>query len=407
MSSDTVVTGLGVVAPNGLGTDDFWKATLEGTCGIGEPQEYDASAYSARLAGRIRDFAPREHLPGRLMPQTDRVTRLALVAADWALADAEVTMAELDEFTCGVVTSNATGGFEFSHREMRKLWTKGPGHVSVYQCFAWFYAVNTGQISIRNNMRGPGGVLVAEQAGGLDAIGHARRVLRRGRARLMLTGGVESSFDPWGWVSHLASGTVSEARDRTEAYLPFDPRANGYVPGEGGAILTLEDAGAARGRTGRSPYGRITGYAATFDPPPASGRPGGLRRAIDAALADARLRPDQIDLVVADAAGTAALDAEEAAALRAVFGPRAVPVCAPKTMVGRLMAGAGPLDVVYGLLAMRDGVIPPAVHVDSVVDDYDIDLVLTEPRPCDIASVLVLARGAGGFNTALIAEAMP
>ncbi|MEV5981897.1 ketosynthase chain-length factor [Streptomyces sp. NPDC052114] len=404
MTVDTVVTGLGVVAPNGLGVDDFWKATLDGTSGIGEVADCDAAGYSARLAGRISGFSAREHLPARLLPQTDRVTRLALVAADWALSDADVTMTELDEFACGVVTSNATGGFEFSHREMQKLWTLGPDHVSVYQCFAWFYAVNTGQISIRHKMRGPGGVVVAEQAGGLDAIGHARRLIRRGRGELMLTGGVESSFDPWGWVSHQASGTVSKAANPTDAYLPFAPRANGYVPGEGGAILTLEDADAARRRTDRLPYGRITGYAATFDPPPGSDRPGGLRRAAESALADAGLLPEQIDLVVADAAGVPELDAEEAAVLRAVFGPRGVPVCAPKSMVGRLMAGGGPLDVVYALLALRDDVIPPAVHVDRAADAHDMDLVLGEPRPCELSSVLVLARGHGGFNSALVVQ---
>ncbi|BCK72921.1 actinorhodin polyketide putative beta-ketoacyl synthase 2 [Streptomyces libani subsp. rufus] len=404
MTVDVVVTGLGAVAPNGLGLDAFWKATLEGAQGIRKLEGFDAEGYSARLAGQISDFNARDHLPGRLLPQTDRVTRLALVAADAALADANVTMTELDEFTCGVVTSNATGGFEFSHREMQKLWMLGPERVSVYQCFAWFYAVNTGQISIRHGMRGPGGVIVAEQAGGLDAIGHARRTIRRGRSRLMLTGGVESSFDPWGWVSHLASGSVSEEPDSRHAYLPFDRRANGYVPGEGGAILTLEDTDAARERSSGRPYGRISGYSATFDPRPGSDRPGGLRRAVEGALADAGLRPEDIDLVVADAAGVPTLDAEEAEALRAVFGPRQIPVCAPKSMVGRLMSGGGPLDVVCALLAIRDNVIPPAVNVRDVVDDFALDLVLDEPRPCDISSVLVLARGVGGFNSAVVVQ---
>ncbi|MFF8617386.1 ketosynthase chain-length factor [Streptomyces sp. NPDC015350] len=407
MSTDVVITGVGVTAPTGLSAKEYWNATLAGTQGIAPLQEFDPSPYTARLAGRITGFEAKEHLPGRLLPQTDRVTRLALVAADRALEDAQVDIAELGTYECGVVTSNATGGFEFSHREMQRLWTQGPDRVSVYQCFAWFYAVNTGQISIRHKMRGPGGVVVAEQAGGLDAIGHARRTITRGRSRLMVTGGVESSFDPWGWVSHLASGTISTATDPATAYLPFDQQACGYVPGEGGALFVLEDAESARGRTDRRPYGKITGYAATFDPAPETQRPSGLRRAVDLALTDAGLQPDAIDLVVADAAGVADLDAQEADALRSVFGPYGVPVCAPKTMVGRLMAGGGPLDVVCALLALRDNVIPPTVNVTDVVDDYQIDLVRDKPRTCPLSRVLVLARGAGGFNSAVIIERTP
>ncbi|MFE6286295.1 ketosynthase chain-length factor [Streptomyces sp. NPDC057877] len=401
--TDVVVTGLGVTAPTGLTVEEYWTATLAGTPGIGPLTAYDATRYPARLAGLITGFDARDHLPGRLLPQTDRVTRLALVAAAQALDDARADIAGRGDHACGVITSNATGGFEFSHREMRRLWTLGPDHVSVYQCFAWFYAVNTGQISIRHGMRGPGGVLVTEQAGGLDAIGAARRAILGGRGRLMLTGGVESSFDPWGWVSHLASGTVSTRTDPTTAYLPFDRRAHGQVPGEGGALLVLEDAASAR----RHPYGRITGYAATFDPAPGTDRPPGLRRAIALALTDAGLDPDAVDLVVADAAGVPELDAQEADALCAVFGPYGVPVCAPKTMTGRLMAGAGPLDVVCALLALRDQVVPPTVHVTEPVDDHRLDLVRDRPRRCPLATALVVSRGAGGFNSALVVERTP
>ncbi|MEU3194063.1 ketosynthase chain-length factor [Streptomyces sp. NPDC006992] len=405
--TDVLITGLGVTAPTGLGPKEYWNTTLAGGQGIAPLKEFAPEPYTARLAGQITGFDAAAHLPGRLLPQTDRVTRLALVAAEQALEDAQADIGELGTYECGVVTSNATGGFEFSHREMRKLWSKGPQHVSVYQCFAWFYAVNTGQISIRHKMRGPGGVVVAEQAGGLDAIGLARRTINRGRGRLMLTGGVESSFDPWGWVSHLASGAVSTATDPATAYLPFDRRAGGYVPGEGGAVLVMEEADSARARSGRAPYGRITGYASTFDPAPGVPRPPGLQRAIELALADAGLPPDDVDLVVADAAGVPGLDAQEAAALRAVFGPFGVPVCAPKTMVGRLMAGGGPLDVVCALLALRDGVIPPAVNIGELAEDHRIDLVRDEPRFGPLSTALVLARGAGGFNSAVVVERPP
>jgi act minimal PKS chain-length factor (CLF/KS beta) len=354
--------------------------------------------------GLIPDFEAAEHLPGRLLPQTDRVTRLAVAASDWALADSGVDPAALPEYAMSVVTSNSTGGFEFTHREARKLWTRGPKHVSVYESFAWFYAANTGQISIRNGMRGPSSVIVADQAGGLDALGHARRTLRGGSA-LVVSGGVESAFDPWGLVAHISGGRVSRVTDPARAYLPFDVRAAGHVPGEGGAVLVVESASAAARRGAPQVYGEIAGYAATFDPSPGSGRPPGLLRAARLALADAGLDAADIDVVFADAAGLPQLDDIEAAAIEELFGPYGVPVTAPKTLTGRLSGGGPPLDTAAALLSMRDGVLPPTVHIEQPARGHRLDLVRDEPRAAQVRAALVLARGHGGFNSALVVRA--
>lgn len=291
----TVITGIGVVAPNGFGVKEYWAATLTGRSGIAVLDRFDTARYPARLAGLVTDVDPAAHLPGRLLPQTDVSTRLALIAAESALDDAGVDPSAMADYDMGIVTANASGGFEFTHREFKKLWSQGPEHVSVYESFAWFYAVNTGQISIRHGMRGPSTALVAEQAGGLDALGQARRTVRTG-IPLVVSGGVDSAFDPWGWASHLAGGRVSLDPDPATAYRPFDVRAAGYLPGEGGAMCVLEDAGAARDRGARV-YGEIAGYAANFDPAPGSGRPPGLRRAAESALADAGITPGDVDVV--------------------------------------------------------------------------------------------------------------
>lgn len=399
MTGRVTVTGLGVVAPNGLGADPYWEATRDGRGGIGVLTRFDPSPYPARLAGEVRGFVAEDHLSSRLLPQTDHMTRLALVAGDWALADAEVHAGQWPEFDLGVVTASSAGGFEFGQRELQNLWRRGGEYVSAYQSFAWFYAVNTGQLSIRHGMRGPSGVLVADHAGGLDAIAAARRQIRKG-AKLMLTGGVDGALCPWGWVAQLAGGRLSTSPDPAQAYLPFDRRAHGYVPGEGGALLVLEEATAARAR-GIRRYGDVAGYAATFDPPPGRGRAPGLRRAIELALADARLAPSQVDVVFADAAGLPEPDRIEAAAISAVFGPRAVPVTAPKTNIGRLYAGAASLDVATALLAMRDELIPPTTNV-TLWEGYDLDLVCDRARPAELTAALVLARGHGGFNSALV-----
>ncbi|WP_116041229.1 ketosynthase chain-length factor [Amycolatopsis palatopharyngis] len=395
-----VFTGLGVVAPNGMSAEEYWSATVEKRSGIRELERFDPTGYPARLAGQIPDFNAEQYLSSRLLPQTDRVTRLALIAAEQALASAKVDTRSFADSDMCVISSNATGGFEFTHREIQKLWTKGPEYVSVYESFAWFNAANTGQISIRHGMRGPGSVIVAEQAGGLDALAHARRMIRGGIS-LSVTGGVESSYDPWGWVSHLASGRISTEADPRRAYVPFGSDAAGYVPGEGGAYLVLEAEKSARARGVATVYGSLLGHASTFDPKPGSGRPSTLGRAIRQALADAGLEPGTVDVVFADAGGIPELDRVEAAAIAEVFGPLAVPVTVPKALVGRLYAGGGPLDVACALLAMRDSVIPAVERID-MPPEYEIDLVCGEPRMANLRIALVLARGNGGYNSAMI-----
>ncbi|MFB7655094.1 MULTISPECIES: ketosynthase chain-length factor [unclassified Streptomyces] len=394
-----VVTGIGVTAPNGLGTEAWWAATLRGESGIRPLTRFDASRYPVRIAGEIPGFVDEDHLPSLLLSQTDRVTRLSLTAAKEALDDAGSDPATLPDYGAGVVTASSAGGFEFGQRELQALWSKGGQYVSAYQSFAWFYAVNTGQISIRHQLRGSSGVVVAEQAGGLDALAHARRQIRKG-ARLMVTGGVDSALCPWGWAAHLATGRLSPCADPARAYRPFDAQADGHVVGEGGALFVLENAPAARERDAPV-YGAFTGYAATFDGP-------GTPRLADAArlaLTDAGLDAADIGVVFADAAGTRTADRAEAQALAALFGPRGVPVTAPKTMTGRLLAGGATLDTAAALLTLRDQIIPPTTATTRPAADCPVDLVTT-PRETGIRHALVLARGRGGFNSAAVLSAV-
>ncbi len=394
-----VATGLGIAAPNGLGTENYWTATLRSVVGIRPISRFDATTYPVKLAGEVRGFEPAEHLPSRLLPQTDRMTRLALAAAAWALADAGVDLRSLPDYDAGVVTASSCGGFEFGQRELENLWGRAPAYVSAYQSFAWFYAVNTGQISIRHGMRGPSGVLVADDAGGLDAVGHARRLIRNGTS-LVVSGGADSSLCPWGLVAQLPCGMLSTGHEPAYGYLPFDERAAGYVPGEGAAIVVLEDADAARRRGARC-YGEIAGYAATFDPRPGSGRPSGLRRAIELALADADATPAEVDVIFADAAGVSELDRAEADVINSLFGPYGVPVTAPKTMTGRLHAAGAALDLATALLAITNGIIPPTVNVRPA-PRYQLNLVTSTPLRARLRTALLIARGYPGFNAAML-----
>ncbi|MEV5878594.1 ketosynthase chain-length factor [Streptomyces sp. NPDC052101] len=398
------VTGIGVVAPGGVGTEAWWAAVLRGDNAIRPLTRFDASGLPARLAGEVAGFDDEEHIPSRLLPQTDRVTRLALAAAGEALDDAGLDPARLPDYAVGVITANAAGGFEFGQRELQALWSRGSRHVGAYQSFAWFYAANSGQISIRHGLRGPSGVVVSEQAGGLDALAQARRQIRKG-VQAVVTGGADSTLCPWGWTAHLAAGGMSTSEDPGRAYLPFDEDASGHVVGEGGALFVLEDADAARAR-GATVHGVVAGCAATFDPAPGAGGPR-LRTAAELALADAGITPAEVDVVFADAAGDRAADRAEAQALAALFGPYGIPVTAPKAMTGRLLSGGSAVDLAAALLSLRDQVVPPTAGTARVAADCPVDLVTGTPRPARLRTALVLARGRGGFNAATVVTAAP
>lgn len=392
-------TGLAVIAPNGSTTKLYWDAVQNGVSGLGPISAFEAKGYPVQVVGEVSDFAAAEVVEGRLVVQTDRWTQLALAATDRAIEDASLSATELAGYQTAVITATSSAGNEFGQREIQKLWSKGARFVGPYQSIAWFYAATSGQISIKHDMKGPCGVVVAEQAGGLDALAHSRRALRSD-AKLVFTGGTEAPIGPYAITCQAAAGLFSPATDPRQAYLPFDVAANGYVPGEGGAILVMEHESTALARDAQV-YGELAGYAATFDPRPGSDRPSGLRRAITGALADAQTDAADIDVVFADASAVPDADRREAAAIAEVFGPGGVPVTAPKCMVGRLYAGGAPLDVATALLSIRDGVIPGTPAGTELAPDCPIDLV-RETRHASVRTALVLARGYDGFNSAVV-----
>src|SRR3954463_10244090 len=341
-----LVTGLGVVAPTGVGAEAHWASLIAGEPAIRPIEGFDPTPYGIALAGQVRDFAPDEHVDTRLMVQTDRWTWMSLAAATLAAQDADYRAPEDDVYATSVFLAAGSGGNEFSQHEIQGLWAKGPKSVGAYQSIAWFYAASTGQISIRDGYKGPSGVVVSEGAGGLDSIGWARRVVRRGTPAV-LVGGTEAGVTPYALLCRATSGRLSTATWPEDAYKPFDRRAGGHVVGEGGAILLVEEPGAARARGARKGWGEVAGYGATHDahhhedPAPDATQ---YARAIRISLADAGVTPDEVDLVVADGAGVPELDALEAQAIITVFGAHGVPVTAPSSWTGRLMAGGSALN---------------------------------------------------------------
>jgi minimal PKS chain-length factor (CLF/KS beta) len=409
-SRRSVITGIGVVAPNGIGNDRWWKATTSGKSGIARIKRFDPSKYSTQLAGEVDDFNADDWIERRLQVQTDRWTHMALAATQMAFEDAKFDPSEFDEWSTSAITASSSGGNEFGQKEIQALWGKGPKFVGAYQSIAWFYAATTGQISIKHGLKGPCGVVIAEGSGGLEAIQHSRRTIRRG-VDTVVSGGLEAPIGPYALTCQLGNGYLSTASEPEDAYRPFDARANGYVPGEGGAILLVESKDRAEQRGAPQIYAEVAGYGATQDayhwgkPEPDGTQ---FARAITVALADAGASADDVDAIFADGFGVPEFDAAEAAAIEKAMGKRAgeVPVTVPKTMVGRLYAGGASLDVAAAVLAMRDGKLPPTVNLDEPANGSKLKFV-TGAQDAQLNTVLVLARGYGGFNAALVLRRAP
>ncbi|ONI88818.1 ketosynthase chain-length factor [Saccharothrix sp. ALI-22-I] len=398
-----VVTGLGVIAPSGIGVGDFWPAVRDGHVALGPVSRFEPNPYPVVVTGEVSEFEPEGWIDPRITVQTDRFTHFALAAAGMALRDAELDPRTVPPFEFGVVTASYSGGVEFGQREIERLWKDGPEHVGPYQSIAWFYAACTGQISIGNGLRGPSGVLVADEAGGLDAIAAAAGELRRG-AKAMLVGGAEAPFCPYSMCCQLGLGLLSTGEDPTTAYLPFSYRANGFTPAEGGAMLVVEDEEAARAR-GVDVRAVVAGHCATYTGTQRFDRSAeGLLRAAEGALAEAGVDAADVDVVFLDALADRRADAAEAEAVRRLFGDRAdrVPATAPKAGYGRCYSGAAVLDVATAVLAIEHGTVPPTPGVRDCRFDLDLDLVTGAARAADIRTALVLSRGQHGGNSALV-----
>ncbi|MCX4820088.1 ketosynthase chain-length factor [Streptomyces sp. NBC_01142] len=399
----TVVTGIGVIAPNGAGTDIFWKSTQEGISVLDRVTRPGCEHLPLRVAGEVRAFDPGELIEERYLVQTDRFTHFAMAAADLAMDDARLGRADYEgsPFAVGVVTAAGSGGGEFGQRELQRLWGQGSRFVGPYQSIAWFYAASTGQISIRGGFKGPCGVVASDEAGGLDAFAHAARAVRRGTDAVVV-GAAEAPLAPYSVVCQLGYQDLSTSEDPARAYRPFTSDACGFVPAEGGAMLVVEEENAARRRGARA-RAYVAGHAATFTGPSQWEQSReGLARAIRGALQEADCAPEEIDVIFADALGVPEADRAEALAIADALGVhgRRVPVTAPKTGTGRAYCGGPVLDTAAAVLSMEHGLIPPTPNVFDVC--HDLNVVTGRARSAELRTALVLSRGLMGSNAALV-----
>ena len=406
MTRRVAITGLGPVTAAGIGKEAFWDGLEQARSFISPIERYDATRYATRVAGRILDFTPRDWADSRVLVQTDRFTHLAFAGAKLAFEDAGLDLQGEDRDRVSVILASGSGGNEFGQKEIQSLWSKGALYVGAYQSIAWFYAASVGQISIKYKITGRCSVLVAESAGGLNTLAEAARLIRRGVSDVVLAGGSEAPLSPYALTCLISSGLLSTRDDPARASRPFDVARTGFVPGEGGACLVLEELDRAVGR-GAPIYAELIGYGETSDGHhPFEPAPDGVQygRAMRLALERAGVEPADVGALFADAVGTPEGDRIEARAIAQAFGERSstIPVSAPKAAFGRLLAGAGGADAVAACLALNHGLVPPTINLEERDPACDLNVVTGAPSALGSPVVMVAARGFGGFNAAVL-----
>ena len=406
MDRRVVITGIGMVTPNGIGRQAHWEAALRGQSGIGRPLRLTHPDLPVRVVGEVKDFVPTDHMTKKLVVRTDRNAHFAFAGTGEALKDAGLDLAQEDSSRAGIVLAANYGGVNYVLDNLVRLHQKGPSFVSAYMAIAWIPSAPAGQLSIFYGLSGYTKTVVNDTAGGVDAIGEAYRVIRSDEADLLIAGGYEAALTEASLAAFATYGDICrDAPDPTAAYRPFDHRPSGMVIGEGGATVILEELSRAQAR-GASIYAEIVGYAQTADAVAlqdfaADGVQYGraMRRALEMSGRGGR----DVDFFSADGRATERADRAEANALRYVFGERSadLPVTAPKSLIGNTMAGAGAIDVATVALALRGGLIPPMVNIECQDPEVGLRLVVGAPHATSLHCALIGARGTSGVNAAL------
>lgn len=403
------ITGIGLVTPLGIGTELTWARVQAGESGIGPITRFDASEFTTRIAGEIKDFDGTQWgMAKRELRQMDVFIQYGLAAAQMAWEQAGLHVDKPDPDRAGVYVGAGMGGLAIIESTLETLRVKGPRHgISPFFTPSVIINLAPGQISIRHDCRGPNMSMVSACSTGAHSIGEAARLIERGDADVMLAGGTESTVTPLGIGGFCSARALSQRNDSpAKASRPFTKSRDGFVLSEGAAIVVLEAFERAEAR-GASIIAEVVGYAANADahhitmPSPAGE---GAQRCMVLALRDAGLAPEAIGYINAHATSTSA-DAIETNAVRQVFGQHAykgLAVSSTKSMHGHLLGAAGSLEAALCALALRDGVLPPTINLDDPDPECDLDYVPHTARRLAVEHAMSNSFGFGGTNAALV-----
>lgn len=402
-----VVTGLGCLSPVGNDVKTTWTNILAGVSGGGRITAYDPSPYKNQIAAEVKGFDAKAMFGHRDARHMDRFTQMALASALEAVKDANLTITDENRQRIGAIVGSGIGGSNTIFEQARVFFGGHPDRVSPFTVPMMIPDSAGGMIAIHLQIHGPNIAVVSACATGANAIGEATEVIRRGSADVMLAGGSEAAINPMA-IAGLGNMTALSTRndDPEHASRPFDKTRDGFLTGEGAAVLVLESLENALAR-GANIYGEILGYGCTNDAyhisaPAENGR--GAADCMRMALKDAGLETKQIEYINAHGTSTPLNDKSETAAIKTAFGELAydIPVSSTKSMTGHMIGAAGAIETLFCLLAMRDSIIPPTINYEIPDPECDLDVVPNKAREKEMNLVMTNSFGFGGHNATLI-----
>jgi len=401
------VTGVGLVSPLGIGTEANWEALCAGRSGIGPITRFDASQFSARIAGEVKDFDPLQFIEKKDVKKVDIFIQLAIAASQHAVDDAKLTVTPAIATRVGVFIASGIGGFSTIEREHKALLEGGPRRISPFFIPAAIINLAAGQVSIRFGAKGPNSATCTACSASAHAIGDALEIIRRGRADVMIAGGSESAITPMGVGGFAAMRALSTRNDDPlRASRPFDRNRDGFIMGEGSGVMILEELEFAR-RRGAPVYAELVGYGMSADAfhitAPSEDGDGGVR-VMASAIDDAGIAPEQVDYINAHGTSTPYNDKLETLAIRRLFGQHAsrLAISSTKSMTGHLLGAAGGLEAGITVLAIKHQQVPPTINYETPDPECDLDYVPNTTRRMKIDYALSNSFGFGGTNGALL-----
>jgi 3-oxoacyl-[acyl-carrier-protein] synthase II len=395
------------VTPLGIGTDCSWEAILAGKSGIGSITQFDAAAFSCRIAGEVKGFDPSAFIERKEIKKMGRFIQFAIAASDFAMQSSGLKVTPENDERVGVYIGSGIGGFEVIEREHKTLLTQGPRRISPFFIPATIINLASGHVSIRTGAKGPNSATATACTSSAHSIGDSFRIIQRGDADAMICGGTEAAVTPMGIGGFAAMRALSTRNDEPErASRPWDKDRDGFVVGEGSGMLVLEELETARARGARI-LAEIVGYGMSGDAfhvtaPSEDGD--GAFRVMRNAMKDAGIQPSQVDYINAHGTSTDVGDRAETAAIKRAFGDHAykLAVSSTKSMTGHLLGGAGGIEAGITVMALHNQIAPPTANLENPDDGCDLDFIPLHARQMKIEYALSNSFGFGGTNGCLI-----
>ena len=401
-----VVTGMGAITPIGNSVEEFWNGIKEGKTGFGPITYFDTADYRCKLAAEVKDFDPAQYMDKKSARRMEQFCQFAVAAAGQAISDAGLDMEQEDPYMVGCSVGSGIGSLQAMEREYDRLKEKGPGRVGPMLVPLMISNMAAGNVSIAYGLKGKSLNVVTACATGTHSIGEAYRTIQYGDADVMIAGGTESSITPIGIAGFSALTALSFSEDPERASIPFDKERNGFVMGEGSAIVVLEELEHAKAR-GANILAEVVGYGATCDAfhitsPAEDGS--GAAYAMEMALKDAGIAPEKIDYINAHGTSTHHNDLFETMAVKKALGDHAykVKINSTKSMIGHLLGAAGGVEFIACVKSIEDGFVHATAGLKEAGEGCDLDYTMGEGVPMDIHYALTNSLGFGGVNASLV-----